>query len=344
MEQDELLTFLEGAQALRVAPPETTLFSTGSRGHWENPTSDLLRFFMSPDGAHHLGSLFLTAFLECMGETLAGSKLSMDGVQVFRECPTKAGRLDLLVLGTDWVLAIENKIRAPLQNDLEDYANHARSQEKSRTLLAVLSPNFIPLPQGWRHVAYQDYLGKIAQGMEQSSTPLGMKSKWHLFAHEFILHLRNEVYPSETTMDPLQFQFVETHLLKIEEIRKLASAYTASLRERLEQTLNNATADHTWKVWDDGWCLKGRCDEIKCEIMFQSPAQPEGNPRRRFRVGAWLSEVEPVAGEELRRQYSGEVTGGAAVEWDCSDLADSTQALDKLSGFARAVKALSRPA
>lgn len=34
---------------------EANIFSSGARGHYENPVSDVLAFFLDPDGGHGLG-------------------------------------------------------------------------------------------------------------------------------------------------------------------------------------------------------------------------------------------------------------------------------------------------
>jgi len=47
--------------------PEKTFFDVGARGHYENPTTDLLAFFIDPDEEHGLGDCFLRALLECVG-------------------------------------------------------------------------------------------------------------------------------------------------------------------------------------------------------------------------------------------------------------------------------------
>lgn len=47
---------------------EPTLFAMGGRGYYENPATDLLKFFLKPKAEHQLGDLFLSTYLECMKE------------------------------------------------------------------------------------------------------------------------------------------------------------------------------------------------------------------------------------------------------------------------------------
>jgi hypothetical protein len=50
----------------KVVQPEQTIFSIGGRGHWENPTTEILAFFCDNNAAHGLGDLVLRSLFHCL--------------------------------------------------------------------------------------------------------------------------------------------------------------------------------------------------------------------------------------------------------------------------------------
>jgi hypothetical protein len=44
---------------------EKNLFSLGGRGHYENPITDLLKFFFDPSEEHNFQDLFLSSLFDC---------------------------------------------------------------------------------------------------------------------------------------------------------------------------------------------------------------------------------------------------------------------------------------
>src|SRR5713101_2597029 len=56
-------------EATRLAPQaiEQNIFALGARRYFENPTSDLLAFFLDPSADHGLRDLFLRALVQAAG-------------------------------------------------------------------------------------------------------------------------------------------------------------------------------------------------------------------------------------------------------------------------------------
>lgn len=143
----ELKTFLVEVLNFVHPPKEPTRFSLGGRGHYENPTSDLLAFFLRPDGEHGFRSLFLEAFFDCMN--VDSEKLIFEGVNVEREVETPEGTfIDVLIKGPNLLLVIENKIYSGQNNPFDSYAGHARGILKTASL-AILTPNGQSAADGW---------------------------------------------------------------------------------------------------------------------------------------------------------------------------------------------------
>lgn len=288
---------------------ETAIFELGGRGHYENPTTDLLAFFLNPDADHGLRDLFLSAFLECIGE--GNSQLDMSCVKIWREEPTaNQNRIDLLILGQDWCLIIENKIYHGPSNPFRDYEAHAEKLGKEKKLFSILAPKKILPPTGsatpdlWKPVAYKEYLQKLQDRMATKFFDVPF-SKWHVFAREFILHIKNELY--NPPMKPEDAEFVENHAAELIQARILLQHYPGYLRsvvkEKIEKEFGYAvddvdvnlqwaiqiTSPKKWRKITSIWlCYQGN-DE----------SGPTGIPNGKFAVWLWSddSNLKPDAME-----------------------------------------------
>lgn len=242
-----------------IQPQEKTLFDVGARSYWENPTSDLLAFFMNPHAEHGLGGWFLEAYLHCAGRR----ECSTQGATVEREYPTKSGRIDLLIEGGDWILVIENKIHAVINNPLDDYEDHARAR-KEKSILTILSLQREDEPK-WKCITYQEYLAALESQKPEPDTSKP-PTKWLTFANEFILHLKNLTSVS-IHMTPKQFEFTESKLVQIAEAKILESAYKEQLISKVSQMLMEEDPKSEWSGSDKRWTLlwKG-C--LGVELMF----------------------------------------------------------------------------
>lgn len=196
---DGLKLLLQAVRKYPVPPKETTFFSVvGMVGRYENPISDLLRFFMSPREGHDLGPPFLRAFFACIGKEDC-SDLSFEDINVMREVKTRDGKsIDLLISAPKWVLLIENKIDHGPANPFDSYESEVQGCYPGKTLyLAILSPDGEQVAKwpDWKPVSYRDYCSALTS--ELLDQPL---SKWKVFAQEFILHIENLLYDPAINM------------------------------------------------------------------------------------------------------------------------------------------------
>ena len=274
----------------KFPPKEETLFSISGRGHLENPTSDLLGYFLQPKGQHGFGTCFLRAFFECMN--VDWEVLNLNGVDVVSQAQTKDGKwIDLLITGLDWVLVIENKMRAPLGNPLPSYVEHAGRFAANRRFFALLSPQPINAPD-WESVTYRKYCDALKSTLP-TEVFKAWSSKWQVFAREFIVHLENELYNPIMTMTQEQKAFVEENLLAIEDIKKLTERYTADLLSELTTRLQCEVAGNHAFHFYPSWAFL--CNEttgrLRFQFTFQTPAHEDGNRERSFTVGVFVYEL-----------------------------------------------------
>lgn len=227
-----------------VSAKEPTLFAIGGCGYYENPASDLLAFFLKPDAVHGLGDLFLSTFLECIGKD--PRQFDLNRVEITREKTTANGnKIDLLLLGSDWCLLIENKIRHWPANPFYDYKHHAEGLGKKLLFFAILAPSENRNIDGWRGVSYKDYCEALWVKMPELRS-FNARSKWQLFAREFILHLENELYPSP--MNPNHIAFVEAHADELLKAEKLVIEYRSFVRELFQAQIQSTVPEFDFKV------------------------------------------------------------------------------------------------
>lgn len=231
---------------------ETTIFALGGRSYYENPASDLLKFFLSPDAEHGLKDLFLSTFLECIGD--GHRQFDMSCVDIQREVRTaNQNKIDLRILGRDWCLLIENKIYHWQANPFKDYEAHAEQFLEKTKFFSILSPDGTVSPVGsanpnrWKGVSYKDYCQKLREKLATKffDTPF---SKWNIFAREFILHIENELGLNNLPMKPEDAKFVEDNADKFVEAQKLEQQYREFVCEELKRQLEASVSGHTFNV------------------------------------------------------------------------------------------------
>ena len=240
---------------------EATLLGIGGRGYYENPTSDLLQFFLVPTNAHGLGTLFLESLLEALNETLIEpeqlrlSKSSANSISVRREVAFRGKRLDILIEAPDWVIAIENKIWHHQFNPFETYEDLVltRTPKNAKHQLIVLSPTGKCHQDRWKGISYKSILHLI-QDRLTSCTPRIKANKWWHFAQDFIEHLRQEIYPNPMTED--QIEFIETHQNELEQAIDLQIRYKQFIESEIVYTINAVSPTPEVYTKSDSWCIR----------------------------------------------------------------------------------------
>ncbi|MGL1561474.1 PD-(D/E)XK nuclease family protein [Vibrio parahaemolyticus] len=241
MDIQQLQTLLEHIRGLpKAVPVEPTLFSIGARGHFENPTTDVLAFFFDSNGPHNLGSLVLEALLNIL--PVEGHQTDHDLVAApQREVFTSSGRIDLLLEASEWVMVLENKIFHQQNNPFDDYKEFVVKEYQGKVpLFVVLSPSG-KAPNGWYGVSYPVLIENLKQNLATCfiEQPL---NKWIVLLREFILHLEqlmkngNDV-PSETT------EYILRNLNKIREVQQIKERSIIDLQQECLRYVESAFPD-----------------------------------------------------------------------------------------------------
>lgn len=147
----------------RVARPPTFMEIAGYPNR-ENATSNILAFFMDPEGAHGLGTLMLDALTHAGGIASVDERIGRV-TSIEREVFTNEGkRIDLLIQTDVRVILVENKLEARSDNPFSEYADYLDQIAEGRTqhkLLLSLSPNAAGRERGFRNLTYQKFVEQI---------------------------------------------------------------------------------------------------------------------------------------------------------------------------------------
>ena len=234
---------------------EPTIFSIGSRGYYENPTTDILAFFIDDSAPHGLGPLVLEGLAEALPEKWRKIDCSLSSTPE-REVVTKTGkRIDLLLENQEWVMVIENKIFHEQNNPFKEYENFVFKENVERfsekeAIFVVLSPSgSVPIKHpDWVGVSYPKLINAIKPRLAERfmSQPL---CKWVVLLREFILHLENIMNKESVPKESINF--VLENLAQIKEAQDLKDksikSYQKSLHQKLQvefETELNSTIVH----------------------------------------------------------------------------------------------------
>jgi hypothetical protein len=247
MESGQLQELLQKACGLRRRSREGNIFSTGARGYYEEPTSDLLAFFLNPSAEHGLGDLLLACLVDFLREPPFPLELEEPPI---REYPTRdQNRIDLLLHGIGWVIAIENKIRHSPLNPFAEYRDTIQARFQGKRLYFVILSPYDPGQPGWTWVSYEALLAKAREKLGARLIAAGF-SKWSIFFREFLIHLEDQV---GRDMDDQQFNFVRDHYSQVREVSELHDRYIEGLRDRVESAARDLLGTEPYRVARNLW-------------------------------------------------------------------------------------------
>lgn len=230
---------LENAKKFKKQPREKTFFDTAIRNHYENPTTELLEFFLNPQESHELGDVFWKGFSDVIQADLKNdTDVSIGQIErLERECVTHSGnRIDLMLETDTHLLLVEAKIYHHQNNPFHDYENYAKTRAKGKEILGlILSISGKSEAQNWYGISYQQLVNAVRPYLAEQILSHPM-NKWNLFAREFLLHL--ESYYKIQNLDMNRVQFIFDHYQEIQELQKLKTNTIKEVVEKISQQLN----------------------------------------------------------------------------------------------------------
>jgi hypothetical protein len=307
MDLEQLRALLSQAERHHQPEREVSIFALGGRGYYENPTTDLLAFFLDPTQTHGLGDCFLGALLSCV-PNMAALNPSLRCAPRREVATRNNNRIDLVLSGDDWDLLIENKIFHGQVNpfaEYEDYAQRELNDGKRQLFYLVLSPSGLSLRASWRGLSYATLITATRQqlGQRMIAQPL---DKWQVFARDFLLHLENITV--EKAMDADAISFVFEHMQQINQLNKLREQAINALDRKVLHKLESEvpgyerfTRRHNWKNGPALRYASNNWEQWSDVVLYLSGASDPMKPS----VRVYLCKVDALLAEQGRTLFTG---------------------------------------
>lgn len=248
-ELEKLLDGLEKIEKPNISNP--TFLEIAGYPHYENVCSNILSFYFDSRELHALEDLLIQSILNCVDFDFQGKNI--DTTSVAREFVTNEGkRIDIVVVCEDVVIAIENKIWAPIYNDLDIYSKFIdkrfNDSERVKIVLSVL-PAFEDTKSGFLNVTYQKLFEEVKKNI--GTKIIQAHPKYLTLLTDFMESILNLTKPDEMNKEMLNFFIEEKKRVSqlIDEKSKLDSFILKKIK-KIQALINlDVLADTNQWVW-----------------------------------------------------------------------------------------------
>jgi tRNA U34 5-carboxymethylaminomethyl modifying GTPase MnmE/TrmE len=236
------------AQKIKILEREVTFFDSAFRKHHENPTTELLRFFLDPNEVHGLNDTFYKGLTKAIHEEISQHSFGAFQDLAIEHVTEDHKRIDLWIETENTLIVIEAKIDYQQNNPIKSYQKWAKAKVKNtkkNIIYMVLSVEGETIFKDWSALSFQvlsRYIGDIL-GQQSLKNPL---NKWFILAREFLLHLENYTERMETNMDVINF--VMRHHNEIQKLFALREQGYDEIKNHLLNQLNIHFQDSSFKV------------------------------------------------------------------------------------------------
>lgn len=263
--EDSLINFLNKYEEIETVRSEKNFFEISKFPHYEIVFNNVLAFFMNSDECHNFGNLVFTSLLEILKEKEKNIINIIDDYTqyVIREELTINGKLiDILIKSEHYIIGIETKIGAILNNDLKEYYNHIQSlasKENKKTILIVLSKTNKYNNNDIINISHKELADKILYNLQKYKKSL-IHNKYYYFLYDFlenILFISRGVNMNkdflELLKDKNKYSKIENIFSNICEVRKLFESKANELKSDLN--LNIFKSSIKKPEWTIAICL-----------------------------------------------------------------------------------------
>lgn len=231
---------------------------------FEEICSRLLCFYLNPYEQHGMKDLFIKALIKIIGPEI-GLCYSKDSLMIFEEENAEGKRIDIVIEGENFVIGVENKIDAPLYNDLAIYSKALSDRNKSCCCKIVLSLREIRdkshlqkmKETGFKNATYKQLFIEIKNSLGIYAAK--SNSRYLTYALDFIKTIENMEHNNFTGNEMTDFFFTNT--LTLNELTLQYANYQKKLLNiKLEQArllvklLKEETGDLGWRTYEDEGC------------------------------------------------------------------------------------------
>jgi len=196
--------------------------------------SNILAFYLNPNNEHNLFDLILKSFFESAGKNVSINNFKK--TRVSPEYPTKSGnKIDIVVFSDTFILGIENKVGAPLYNDLLDYSNTIESLAKPQNLAfykVVLSKYRTAVSDGFINIIYSDLIRNIKKNIGEFTAY--SDTRYLIFLFDFLKNIENSIN-SQSMADNLEvINFFHNNIDKVNRLMEYHNKFISDLVRKMD--------------------------------------------------------------------------------------------------------------
>ena len=266
-----------------------TFFDIGARGYYENSMTDILAFYLNPNEAHGLNTLILETFLKFIERDINDSLELSSECESYTQFPEN---VDLLLVGTDWVITIKNKVWHTPENPFQKYemAVRQRYQDKRKHHFLLLAP-YRPsnTPPGWVWIDTRKLFAKFQNKLKMTAS--NSANKWIVFLEDFIQNIINMTTIDQGwKMEQDQLQDVASQIDLLVKAKDLYEEYHNSLKLIIPKSIAEVLPNFTGTARFANWEALGKAIRVKLypnedfDITFLTIPSGSGNTIRDERM------------------------------------------------------------
>lgn len=202
--------------------------------HWETVWSNILAFYLDPNEEHGLHDLMLKSISQAAGLDI--SVLGSSDIEVQTEYATEKGnRIDIVVFANNFILGIENKVNAPLDNELSDYAktlDELAADGELDCYKLVLSKNPTKPTHGFISLRYTDLIQTLRHNIGAYTDYAN--SKYLLFLLDFMKNIQKQIDTGGMGDNKEVTEFLYANAEKVEKLLKYYNEFQKDLDRKLD--------------------------------------------------------------------------------------------------------------
>ncbi|MEZ9509550.1 PD-(D/E)XK nuclease family protein [Vibrio breoganii] len=226
MDLERFEVLLNKYRSLPVIENEKTIFDIGTRGHFENPTSEVIAFFSTSTEQHGMENLFGNSIVQLINNK-SNQDLSESSLPIMctREVVTEQNkRIDLVLEFSDYFIIIEVKVGHGQVNPFKEYerfGNKLGKEFDKEVLYAILSPSGnIDNPsvaERWVGISFEELKNTVSRNLH-THFMLKTPDKWVFVLRDLLLHMENLSVPNNKNPN---FSFALENMAEISSVWNL---------------------------------------------------------------------------------------------------------------------------
>jgi len=280
----ELGSFLESYNLLETEVVTTSFFEiiAFNKSHYEYISSNVLKHYLR-------NRLILQAFLSCLPNKVAqnvghGILVEREVITDIKDEDNDKKRLDLVISTNKYLIGIENKIKAPLDNPLDIYYSYlqkrAKEEEKEFALI-VLSLNEVKPKNEYSHIPHinilhTDFGNEVKKHYSKLVNQLEYRD--FLFLNEYINNIERLKGESMMNKEFLELAGQEGNLEKIWQIRVEANRLRDDFKgiaARIVKDCKNDKNSYEYPLKDEDIAARGYTHNILGFACFELNSEGE---------------------------------------------------------------------